>query len=297
MCTLLLPNRITTSIEGYNYLSNLFYEIDDLAQKHETIHIDFSQCIQFDGNLCAAMGAIFDSFYTKTKIMIHLPKERSVRRVLSRNQFLRAWKVDTKVQERENYVKYSKFKRTDEEGFKQYIDKELIAKQLFPAHTKDVGDNLVESIYEIYANAMMHGETEYVYSCGEYKESDKTFEMAIVDLGRTIATNVNTYLYRKEQLPPRSDCDAILWAFVKGNTTKENPGGLGLSLLQEFVKLNEGSLHMVSASGFIEYSNNQFRSHPLDKQFPGTIVNIKFNFNDPKNYWMSSEKPDLNNLL
>ena len=121
--------------------------------------------------------------------------------------------------------------------------------------------------------------------------------MAIVDLGRTIATNVNTYLYRKEQLPPMSDCDAIRWAFVKGNTTKENPGGLGLSLLQEFVKLNEGSLHMVSASGFIEYSNNQFRSHPLDKQFPGTIVNIKFNFNDPKNYWMSSEKPDLNNLL
>ena len=50
---------------------------------------------------------------------------------------------------------------------------------------------------------------------------------------------------------------------------------------------------MVSAGGFVEYTNGKFQFHTLDLDFPGTIVNIKFNFNDSKHYWMTSETPDV----
>ena len=38
-------------------------------------------------------------------------------------------------------------------------------------------------------------------------------------------------------------------------------------------------------------------SYLLDVSFPGTIVNMKFNFNDNKNYFMESERVNLNDLL
>ena len=296
MCTLQLPAKIPSSIEGYNALSKLFFDMQELVKQSNRITIDFSRCKVFDGNLCAAMGAIFDYFSKKADIELLSPTERRIRQVLSRNHFLHAWQVKTDVQDKENYVKYSRFKSNNAEEFKEYIDEWLIGKQKFPGHTKAVGDSLIESIYEIYINASMHGETDYVYSCGEYKESSTTFEMAIVDLGKTIPYNVNRF-FEKKGLLSMSACDAISWAFVEGHTTKENTGGLGLFLLKEFIELNKGSLHMVSAGGFVEYTNGKFQFHTLDLDFPGTIVNIKFNFNDSKHYWMTSETPDMNDLL
>ncbi len=296
MCTILLPERIDSSVAGYSALAKLYLELQKLSIDNKKITIDFSQCREFDGNLCAAMGAIFDLFSSRSAIMLQRPSDRKVRKVLSRNHFLRAWRVETDIQEKENYVKYSSFRSKDSEEFKRYIDEWLIGKQKFPEHSKAVGDSLVESIYEIYANASMHGGSEYVYSCGEYKESITTFEMAIVDLGYTIPDNVNTFLAKKG-LSPFSECDAIGWAFVRGNTTKENTGGLGLSLLKEFIDLNQGALHMVSGRGFVEYSDGNFRPREMETAFPGTIVNIKFNFSDSKHYRMTSEKTDINDLL
>jgi hypothetical protein len=298
MCTLQLPERITSSTEGYNALSKLFFDIQELVEHNNKIIIDFSKCKEFDGNLCAAVGAIFDNFLDKSVIMLQPPAEKKIRKVLSRNHFLRAWQVKTEVQEKENYVPYSRFESGDARAneFKEYIDEWLIGKQKFPEHSKAVGENLVASLYEIYANARMHGEATYVYSCGEYKESSTTFEMAIVDLGKTILYNVNEF-FKKKNGSPMLACPAICWAFEEGHTTKENTGGLGLSLLREFIELNKGSLHMVSAGGFVEYTNGKFEFHQLDRIFPGTIVNIKFNFSDSKHYWMQSEIPNLNDLL
>lgn len=298
MCTLQLPEKITSSMEGYNALSKLFFDIQELAEYNDKLTVDFSNCKEFDGNLCAALGAIFDKFSNKSTIMLQLPQNKDIRKVLSRNHFLRAWRVETDIKDKENFVRYARFETGDASAseFKKYIDEWLIGKQKFPEHSKAVGDSLVASLYEIYANARMHGEADYVYSCGEYKESDTTFEMAIVDLGKTIPGNVNDFL-RKIKLPPLPVCHAIDWAFKEGNTTKENTGGLGLSLLREFIEHNNGSLHMVSSGGFVEYSRGCFEFHNLNRDFPGTIANIKFNFSDSKRYWMTTETPNFDDLL
>lgn len=297
MCTLQLPIRITSSIEGYNALSELFFDIQEKVEHHNELAIDFSNCKEIDGNLCAALGAIFDKFSSKLKIMLQISGDKGVGKILSRNHFLRAWQMETTT-EKECFVPYARFETSDANAseFKKYIDEWLISKQKFPEHSKAVGENLVASLYEIYANAKMHGEATYVYSCGEYKESNTTFEMAIVDLGKTIPSNVNSFLEKRgeDSLPA---CQAIYWAFEEGHTTKEDTGGLGLSLLREFIELNNGSLHMVSAGGFVEYTNGRFEFHELNRNFPGTIVNIKFNFSDSKRYRMNSETPKFDDLL
>lgn len=293
----ILPKEVKTDKDGYQAIALVYHSIkfqDDLD-----VTIDFSKCISFDANLSAVLGAVLDLLILEKGYRIWFsPANRSVRRRLSRNNFFRAWNVETITEDREHYITYQKFPRENSIEFKEYIEKELLQKQKFPRHTKLVGTRITENIFEIYANAIMHGHTEYVHSCGEYNNNIHTLDMTIVDCGLTIPHNVNTYLHRigKDQL---SSCKAIEWAFVDGHTTKSSPGGLGLAILKQFIEKNRGCLQIVSGDAFLEYSLSGTKSQLLKQSFPGTIVNVKFNFDDDKKYLMESEKNtfDINDLL
>lgn len=288
-----IPKVVKTNKAGYEFISNLYPIIVNDSQ-HEVL-IDFTQCNSFDGNLAAALGAILDKVVNEGKqVFLNRPKIRTVRRVLSRNHFLRAWAVQTDVEDKENHVEYKRFASNGKsEEFKRYIDNGLVQKIRFPKHTNKVGESIIENIFEIYVNAITHGETDYVYSCGEYKEDDNTLEMTIVDCGKTIPGNVNNYFSSKGKTIINS-CDAIEWAFISGNTTKLQTGGLGLAILKEFIKLNNGAIQVVSGSGMIEFTGNKTDRFLLCTDFPGTIVNMKFNFDDPKTYLMKSEREHIN---
>jgi hypothetical protein len=110
--------------------------------------------------------------------------------------------------------------------------------------------------------------------------------MTIVDMGKTIKANVNDYL--KTNL---TGCDAIQWALVDGNTTKTGnvPGGLGLSIIFEFIKLNKGKVQIVSADGYWEYRKGETEYKLFENPFPGTIVNIEFNLDDSDYYQLVEE--------
>lgn len=55
----------------------------------------------------------------------------------------------------------------------------------------------------------------------------------------------------------------------------------------------------LSDNVLLEFKGNEVKSFLLDIPFPGTIVNMRFNFNDSNNYCMTSElEPiDMENLL
>ena len=292
-----IPTALKTDKAGYSFIAELYPLL--VSQEDKEVTIDFSVCLDIDANLAAAIGAILDRLVDEGfQIWLNRPVDKKVRTVLSRNHFLKAWNVPTQTEDRENYVEYRKFQSIDSAAFKQYIDDGLIKKEKFPKHTNLVGSNIIENIYEIYANAIMHGETTYVYSCGEYNEKEHILEMTIVDCGKTIPLNVNNYLSKKN-LPTYSHCDAIKWAFISGNTTKDVPGGLGLAILKDFINLNGGAIQVVSGRGMIEYSGNNVEQYLLEVEFPGTIVNMRFNFDDSKNYYMTCEREtiNLNDLL
>lgn len=281
-------------IIGLTPKSRFIIEIAATSQEDKDLLINFSKCQQADGNIAAALGAILDKLLTEGfSIKLSNPSVKQVRKVFSRNHFFRAWEVKTQTEERENYIDYKRFESDDSTSFKTYIDNGLIHKQKFPKHTDLAAGYIIESIYEIYANATMHGKTDFVYSCGEYKEDSHILEMTIVDCGVTIPQNVNNYLQSNNGLP-LSDCDAIKWAFEKGNTTKDIPGGLGLAILKDFIKMNNGSIQMISGNGMIEIHGDEVEHFLLSMEFPGTIVNMKFNFDDNKNYFMTSERKDYN---
>lgn len=292
-----LPKEVKTDKDGYTAIASVYHAIK--SQKDLEVTIDFSKCISFDANLSAVLGAVLDLLIIEREHRIWFsPANRSVRRRLSRNNFFRAWNVDTITEDREHYITYQKFPRENSTEFKEYIEKELLQKQKFPRHTKLVGTHITENIFEIYANAIMHGHTEFVHSCGEYNNNIHTLDMTIVDCGLTIPHNVNSFL-SKTGKGPLNPCEAIEWAFVDGNTTKDTPGGLGLAILKQFIEKNQGCLQIVSGDAFLEFSSKGTSSQLLSLNFPGTIVNMKFNFDDDNKYLMESELNnfDINNLL
>lgn len=121
-------------------------------------------------------------------------------------------------------------------------------------------------------------------------------DMTIVNLGLSVVDNVNHYMQEKK-LPILTSCDALEWAFVEGNTTKQITGGLGLAILKQFVGMNEGKIQMISGDAMLEIENNNHTKTPLGKYFYGTIVTVEFNCDDNKKYLTTDEIPDKKDLF
>ena len=69
------------------------------------------------------------------------------------------------------------------------------------------------------------------------------------------------------------------------------PGGLGLKLLREFVRLNEGRIQIVSDRGYWECDTNGENAVRMEQSFPGTVV-LEINTADTKSSYLKSERAD-----
>lgn len=169
---------------------------------------------------------------------------------------------------------------------------ELLSRSDLPSMTDGLKKKIAESIYEIFVNAQMHSGTEYIYTCGQFYPKKHVIEFTIVDTGQGFKKTINN----------RFNCNmnslqAIKWALIDGNTTKQDvSGGLGLSLLTEFIKLNNGRFQIVSDDGFYEFGENLYPTF-LPNVVLGTIVNMKFRTDDTNYYRLSSEKYDTDEIF
>lgn len=291
---ILIKRIVRADLAGYNFLASLFNQISSSDLEKE-IGIDFQNCQCFEANLSAILGAILDKFAIDGyHLWLKNLNYSGVKRILSRNRFLQAFKTETSIQERENFIEYRKFDCLEADEFKEYIQQNLLNKRKFPHHTELAGKAIQVNICEIFTNATMHANCDYVYCCGEVNET--TLDMTIADLGNTIPQNVNNFL-KKHHKEPLNACDAIKWSIQEGNTTKSETGGLGLYILEQFITLNHGTLQIVSGEGIYEYKEGEVTTYIMSNAFPGTIVNMRFNHNDPNLYYMQNEDIDINNLL
>ena len=147
---------------------------------------------------------------------------------------------------------------------------------------------LAESIYEIFINAKMHSQTEKIFICGQFFPAKKKIEFMITDIGIGIKNVINNRFNSN-----LSSIQAIEWAIKDRNTTKNGvSGGIGLALLHEFIKLNQGVVQIVSNDGFWELTESGTTTSNFTGEFPGTMVNISVRTDDLNQYMLSSEKTE-----
>jgi len=284
-----VSERICSDYEGYCFFIETSNQMKDVL--FEDIIFDFSNTTWFEANLCAIMGAIINSFQDNINNVVFENINKKIEDVLNKNHFLASFGGYVIPDQYNTTIKYRRNKLTEEKLIKEFLYSELIIKHDFPKLSDIAQKEIIRSIFEIYSNAIIHGDCDNVYSCGQYYPGKKTprIDFTIVDLGNTIKTNVNNFLQSE-----LSGTEAIEWAVKEQNTTKQIqdniPGGLGFKLISDFVKLNNGKIQIVSADGFWEIKQGQCTVKRFNNEFKGTIVNLEFNLDDKSFYYLKSEK-------
>lgn len=275
--------KINNTFDSYQSLITFYEHNKNILFSDVNIEIrDF-----FAANMSAALGAILDKFTAKLNNIRFASLDAQIERILLKNDFLTYYGKQRALDTNNTTIKFQKLKPSDGKYFKSYVIEELIEGHIadLPKMSKGVKGKMIEAIYEIFVNAQIHSETDFIYTCGQFFPNKNKIEFTIVDTGIGFKEKVNQRFNSN-----LNAVQAIKWAIQDKMTTKENiSGGIGLALLKEFVGMNKGKMQIVSNDGFYQYDSSEEFTKMFIGQFPGTIVNLQFRTDDTSNYLLRSE--------
>lgn len=277
--------EIRHSFKGFQALVALYEQTKDCL--FDEIEIDMSGVGWFDADMCAAFGAILYRLGDNVNTIRMTTIPSNVERILSKNGFLSNYGREKIPDTWGTTIAYRRYDVSDDRYFAAYIEEEFIRRSEMPKMSAGLVKKFRESIFEIFSNAVIHSRTKLgIFSCGQYFPRGDTLEFSVADLGIGIRKNVEDKLGLNLTAE-----DAIDWATKGTNTTRRGriPGGLGLKLLTEFIRLNGGRLQIVSDQGYWCLEQGYTEKSSLNGSFPGTVVNIEINTSDVRSYRLKSE--------
>ena len=247
--------------------------------------IELTTFSQMDENLCAVLGAFCKDGRNIFLLSQGIPPK------LKNNRFVDALSSEQKNEGPlgKDDIPYFEIEKCDynkqNKNIQFYIQHYILLTTHVPLISEQVKDLLQDAILEFFDNAFIHTDCQRVFACGKWNQHEKVFYLTIVNLGKTFQENVSAFLH--EQMPSEM---AIEWAMQRGNTTKVgDTGGLGLSVIAEFVEKNEGDFMLISGNGALCMHGKNQRYDEIHGFFPGTFVNLVFNLSDPKRYVKTDE--------
>ena len=278
-----LPS-IQHDLSGFEKLVLLYAQTKDCHL--EEIEIDMGAATWFSADMCAAFGAILYHLGKRANT-VHLSNiERKVDEILSKNGFFSHYGRRGIPDQWGTTIAYQRFGIDHSRVFASYIMRELLGRREIPRMSQGLQKKFHNSLFEVFNNAVSHSGTPTIFSCGQFFPKENGLSFIMADLGTGIKENIKTHLGL--DLSPE---EAIDWATKKYNTTRQGevPGGLGLTLLCEFIDLNGGCIQIVSDAGYWRRSEKETTVKPLDYPFPGTVTSLDINTADQSAYALSSE--------
>lgn len=282
-----IPRNLSTDIPSYNFFS--FISEQSRGFEDENIIFDFSNNIYLDINACSILASLIYDMRLNRNHVDFLNLSPEVDELLTNNQFYKTVFNDSY----EDITSYNSsmpclgFLKNESLKFVKYLDEGLLSLSGLPKMTNLLKKIINERLLEIFSNAHEHSGCLLIFSSGEYSLKKGMITFTLCNIGKTIRSNVNDYFNSKI-----SAVQALNWAVQEGNTTRKGnvPGGLGISLIREFLYHNKGYLQIISSNGLWEEKDGQILTRSLNFQFSGTIVNIVINIEDPNSYKLASEQ-------
>jgi hypothetical protein len=280
---------VHTGFEGFERILALGAGFES---SQDTPHeIDMSSVKWLDANMCAPLGALFHRQLQLGKAIRLRGYSGKPREIALKNGFLQQFGQNVLRDSNNTTIQYREFQRRDREAFETYITTHFRpGSRGLPKMSDRLLRKFRVSLFELYGNAIEHSESELgVFACGQFFPRAHRLDFSIADLGVGMREKVRRHLGREIGAD-----EAIAWA-MEGNTTRTGgrPGGLGLRLIREFIKLNGGRIVVVSSDGYWECTRDEFQSKLFERPFPGTVVTIEINTADKTSYCLQSEiSPD-----
>lgn len=151
--------------------------------------------------------------------------------------------------------------------------------------SQGVKDSLKMSLQEILTNVFDHSKSENgCFVCAQYYPAKKTIRLCITDFGVGILSTL------KKKYEVTNDIDAIKLSVKERVTSRPQSAGFGLTNIRNFLKVNEGTLAIISGKGKVNFYSNKVESYNISKGFEGTVVNLKINANKESFYFLTDEE-------
>jgi len=275
---------IRSDATGFNALAALSEKAKALL--FEKVDLDFQDCTFFEANMAAPFYAVLTKYYEGMNVVTPTNIRSDIRTILQKNRFLCELGFCELHDSNQTTLPFKRFKLTSGEQFSDYLDQYMHDRGI-PKMSDGLAKKFRQSLFEIFQNATQHSQSEQgIFVCGQFFPKQHRLDFTIADAGIGIRENVRRF-WKNEKI---NSCQAITWALQGANTTRQNqPGGLGLKLIKDFLRLNRGKLLIVSRYGFYEFSASGESCRKLKHDFPGTCVNIELNTNDMNRYTLKSE--------
>ncbi len=287
-----VPRNISTILESYEFFASVSAATNQL--KNNSITIDFRNTAFFDSNVCSIMGGIIHKLILDNNMVFLANIEPEVDDIFQQNCFYSVFtnQVQSSAPSFNTVIPCNKFSAHESELYLQYIEDELFSRSGLLQMSDLLKNKINLSLLEIFNNAHEHGCCGELYVSGHHFPKKKIICLTICDMGVTIRTNVNSFFSKQFKGP-----EAIKWAVQYGHTTRRGniPGGLGFSIIRDFLRVNEGKLQIISSNGMWEESKGIIFDSKLSNKFQGTIVNLEFNID--KKYYILTEEVDLKNIF
>jgi len=270
--------RLNDSTADFEQLFSLWSQANDYF---ENIRFDFSGCDFLRPNAVAFLGGLARLIESRLGTVVFdwdTLQNNAVLTNLCQNGFAGTFGYPSSGWDG-NSIPYREDHSLDMNGIMDYLTYNWIGKGWIHVSDK-LRDAIAGTMWEIYNNAFEHsGTTIGVFSCGQHFWRQNDLILTVVDFGRGIPATVRTFLrnYVDENLVASLTGAACLrWAFERGNTTCIGgvARGLGLDLLKEFVRINQGKLEVYSNEGYALIDKDGERFTNRITSFEGTVFHI-----------------------
>jgi signal transduction histidine kinase len=171
----------------------------------------------------------------------------------------------------------------DSKGLVLYICAYFLSGRNMPSMSDGLAKEIQRSLLELFQNIFHHANS----ACGglvfgQYYPIARQLQFCVCDAGVGIVHRVIEAGKR-----PGSPGEAVAWALKRGTTTRttsQGPGGLGLYLLTEFVRLNGGSLRILANDAYYSSEGGAPDIQTLPVAYPGTLFQVRLNVRDDVHY-------------
>jgi hypothetical protein len=282
-----IPN-ILDNTSGFMLLFDVWDEYNHSAD----LTFDFSECTFIKQNGVAFLAGLachirknggvvsIDESTVTPKVMMNLAQNGFLKEITGRSE---PWDG--------NSVPLMQSFPHDINSIEKYLEDKWIGRGWI--HTSNLlSGKIIGNVLELYENAFEHSFSDIgVFACGQRFPKRNELILTIIDFGIGIPQSLNEYFKESEE---SFDGDFRLEkAFQDGFSTKkkDQPRGIGLDLLKEFIQKNHGQMDIYSNNECARIKSDQINYTIKDFYFNGTAVNIKLKC-DEKYYLIEGEPVD-----
>lgn len=279
--------RIPTINDSISDFDTLFRIWKNLNRDNVSVRLDFTYCDFLRQNAVAFLGGVIRLVENRggTITIDQTTLRAHVKKNLIRNNFLGNF-GENAVDNNGNAIFFRQDIVWNKVKIMEYLKNQWLG-QGWVHVSVDLAGAIVGKVAEIYLNSFEHSASKIgVFSCGQYYPKLNKLILTVVDFGIGIPANVKDFL----GLTKANSSKTLEWAFQSGNTTKpkEISRGLGLGILKDFVKKNDGCLEVFSHDGYVRINSDNELYQDWDSFFGGTLINITLNC-DEAYYVLSGE--------